>query len=175
MTVQGWYYSDGNTMCFQQYEFNVPQVLNHMAKYVDLTQLMNGSRLNADATPYVPEKEIQIINDETNDITAETKKPEWVTVTKPSARKATTNVDNNVDSYCNPFDILTCEVEEDSWSDWDNEIEDGSNQSKHMPHLSSSSLSAPTLMEPMTAEGTTEKHKQFKKKLENKSKSLKKK
>ena len=68
MTAQGWYQNKGDTMHFQQCDFNLPQVANHLANCIDVLKIINGSTLNVNASPHVPTKETQIMNNAENNL-----------------------------------------------------------------------------------------------------------
>ena len=139
MTVQGWYQSERGTMCFQQCDVNLPQIVNHLANYIDLTQIMKCSKLNAHAQPYAPNKEnLNVHNDENNNTekeqqmnkSKENKEEEetkdikhtlmpWITVNQKGVKKLTNDNNNKKESWHNPHDVLQHEEVDDSWSEWD--------------------------------------------------------
>lgn len=143
MTVQGWYQSERGTMYFQQYDVNLPQIVNHLANYVDLMQIMKRGKLNACAQPYVLnkgnvndknnniEKKQQMNNSKVNKEEEEIKETQqtimpWITVNQKGIKKLTNDDNNKKESWHNPYDILQCEEVDDSWSEWDEEILDAS-------------------------------------------------
>ena len=68
MTAQGWHQRKGDTMCFQQCDFNLPQVGNHLANHIDVLKITNGKTLNVNALLHAPTKETQIMNNAENNL-----------------------------------------------------------------------------------------------------------
>ena len=55
-------------MYFQQCDFNLLQVANHLVNYVDVLKTINGSTLNVNALLYMPTNETQTMNTTENNL-----------------------------------------------------------------------------------------------------------
>ena len=137
MTVQGWCQSERGTMHFQQCDFNLPQIVNHFANYIDLMQIIKRSKLNACAQPYALSKgNLNVHDDENNDAekemnnsTENNEKEEtkainqtvmpWITLNQKGAKKLNNDNNKKKEPWHNPYDMLQYEEIDDSWSEWD--------------------------------------------------------
>ena len=79
MITQGWYESDGNTMCFCQCGCSVTHVVNHLSNYVNMLQERKKTvLLNANAETFVYAKDMVMDNvTRTEEKEVEVKENEW--------------------------------------------------------------------------------------------------
>ena len=99
MKTQGWYESDGNTMCFYQHGFSMPHVVNHLSNYVNF--LHEGKKtvmLNAHDVPFACEAKDVAADDTTNNTEKEKRRNALEKVDKDDTQVQNNNKSDKVEN-----------------------------------------------------------------------------